>query len=37
MEDDDDHIDLLKEKNKSKNLNEFYAPDEMDDLKNMIR
>jgi hypothetical protein len=37
VEDDDDHIDLLQEKKKSKNINEFYAADEMDSLKSMLR
>ena len=37
VEDDEDHIDLLQEKKKSKNLNEFYAAEEMDNLKSMLR
>jgi hypothetical protein len=36
QEDDDDCIDLLNEKTKSKDNSEFYAPEELDDLKNSI-
>jgi hypothetical protein len=37
MEDEDDCIDLLAEKKKSKNLNEFYEEQNFDDLKNQIK
>ena len=33
VEDEDDCVDLLKEKKKAKNLDEFYAAEELDDLK----
>lgn len=37
IEDDDDNIDLLNEKIKSKNLDEFYQQSEnLSDLKNQI-
>jgi len=35
VEDEDDCIDLLAEKNNAKNdINDFYAKEEIDDLKN---
>ena len=37
VEDEDDCVDLLKEKKKAKNLDEFYAAEELDDLKNQLR
>lgn len=37
VEDDDDNIDLLTEKKKSKNLDEFYQQSEnLNDLKNQF-
>ena len=37
MEGDEDSVDLLDEKSKSSNLNEFYAQNEqLDDLKNSL-
>jgi hypothetical protein len=36
-EEDDDNVDLLDEKSKSKNLDEFYAKNEqLKDLKNSL-
>lgn len=37
MEDDEDQVDLMDEKKKSKNLEEFYANEELSDLKNQIK
>ena len=39
VEDEDDCVDLLNEKKKAKgkNLDEFYAAEELDDLKNQLR
>ena len=37
VEDEDDNIDLLSEKKKSKNHDEFYAAEELDNLKNQIK
>jgi len=41
VEDEDDCVDLLNEKrkakNKNKNLDEFYAAEEIVDLKNQLR
>jgi hypothetical protein len=37
VEDEDDNIDLLNEKKKSKNHDEFYAAEELDNLKNQIK
>lgn len=36
MEDEDDNVDLLNEKKKAKNLDEFYAESDLNDLKNQI-
>jgi len=37
VEDEDDCVDLLAEKEQSSNINDFYAQEELDDLKNQIR
>lgn len=38
VEDEDDNIDLLKEKKHAKNLDDFYQQEEgLNDLKNMLR
>ena len=36
MEDDDDCIDLLQEKQKCNDINEFYQKEEIYELKNQI-
>ena len=37
VEDEDDEVDLLNEKKKGGNIDEFYAAEEIDDLKNQLR
>ena len=34
LDDDDENVDLLKEKEKSDNIEEFYQKEDIDNLKN---